>query len=494
MATRNIAAVDLGAESGRVLLARFDGRALSLQEVHRFPNRPMRLGGHRFWNILSLWDETLTGLRKARSVAGNLDSIGIDTWGVDYGLVGADGLLQGIPFQYRDARTNGVMEQVFAQIPREVLYRRTGIQVLPFNTLFQLYAHERMQPGALKQASRLLMIPDLLHSWLCGSQVSERTNASTTQCWDPTAGAWATDLLDRLALPTSMLPPVVHAGTVLGEVLPEWRGDLGAAQVIAPATHDTGSAIAATPIQRSGDWGYISSGTWSLVGVELQQPLMPAEAMTANYTNEGGVFGTTRFLKNVMGLWLLQECLRSFARAGHATDYDTLLADVDAVPAFAALIDPDDPRFLAPEDMPETINAYLLEHGRAALSAPAAFARCIMESLVLRYREVFQQVGALTGTPIRGVHVLGGGARNARLNQWLADARQMPVIAGPYEATAYGNALLQLVGLGELLSLQEVRAVAQRETTFIFSPRPDRHTAWDEAAQRFNAMTTERRS
>ncbi len=494
MATRNIAAVDLGAESGRVLLARFDGRALSLQEVHRFPNRPVRLGGHRFWNILSLWDETLTGLRKARSVAGNLDSIGIDTWGVDYGLVGADGLLQGIPFQYRDARTNGVMEQVFAQIPREVLYRRTGIQVLPFNTLFQLYAHERMQPGALKQASRLLMIPDLLHSWLCGSQVSERTNASTTQCWDPTAGAWATDLLDRLALPTSMLPPVVHAGTVLGEVLPEWRGDLGAAQVIAPATHDTGSAIAATPIQRSGDWGYISSGTWSLVGVELQQPIMTAEAMTANYTNEGGVFGTTRFLKNVMGLWLLQECLRSFARAGHATDYDTLLADVDAVPAFAALIDPDDPRFLAPEDMPETINAYLLEHGRAALSAPAAFARCIMESLVLRYREVFQQVGALTGTPIRGVHVLGGGARNARLNQWLADARQMPVIAGPYEATAYGNALLQLVGLGELLSLQEVRAVAQRETTFIFSPRPDRHTAWDEAAQRFNAMTTERRS
>jgi rhamnulokinase len=359
MATRNVAAVDLGAESGRVLLARFDGSALSLQEVHRFPNRPVRLGGHRFWNILSLWDETLTGLRKARSMAGTLESIGVDTWGVDYGLMDGDGFLQGMPFQYRDSRTDGVMEQVFAQIPREVLYRRTGIQVLPFNTLFQLYSHEQMQPGALERAHRLLMIPDLLHSWLCGSLVSERTNASTTQCWDPLTEGWATDLLDKLALPTSILPPVVNAGTVLGEVLPEWRSDLGAARVVAPATHDTGSAIAATPIQLSGGWGYISSGTWSLVGVELSQPVMTVEAMAANCTNEGGIFGTTRFLKNVMGLWLLQECQRRWAREERAVDYETLLADVDTFPPFTALLDPDDPRFLAPDDMPQTINAYL---------------------------------------------------------------------------------------------------------------------------------------
>ncbi len=490
MATRNVAAVDLGAESGRVMLARFDGRQLSLEEVHRFPNRPVVVRGHRFWNILALWDDLLTGLRKARKLAGTLDSIGVDTWGVDYGLVDAQGFLLGAPFQYRDSRTDGVMEQVFARIPRDVLYRRTGIQFLPINTLFQLYAHERMQPGELAHAYRLLLVPDLLHSWLCGSLVTEQTNATTTQCWDPIAKAWTTDLLHQLSIPTTMLPLVVEAGTVLGEVLPELRGDLGAAKVIAPATHDTGSAIVATPVQFAHGWGYISSGTWSLVGRELARPVMTPEALAANCTNEGGVFGTTRFLKNVMGLWLLQECQRRWARDGHATDYETLLADVDAVPPFAALIDPDDARFLAPQDMPAAINAYLQDHAQAPLAAPAAFARCIMESLVLRYCEVFHQIGRLTGTTINAVHVLGGGARNERLNQWLADALDMPVIAGPYEATALGNALMQLVGLGELRSLDEVRTIAQNAPTRVFSPRTAGLAAWNEAAQRFGALVS----
>jgi rhamnulokinase len=269
------------------------------------------------------------------------------------------------------------------------------------------------------------------------------------------------------------------------------RRDLGTVRVVAPATHDTASAIAATPAQRAGGWGYISSGTWSLVGVELQHPIMTLEALAANFTNEGGVFGTTRFLKNVMGLWLLQECQRGFARAGHVMDYDTLLADVDGVPPFAALIDPDDPRFLAPEDMPAAINAYLLEHGQVPLQAPAVFVRCIMESLVLRYREVFQQVRGLSGAIINEVHVLGGGARNARLNQWLADALAVPVIAGPYEATALGNALMQLVGLGELRSLQEVRTIAQHAPVLVFSPRFAQLETWNEAALRFSAMTGE---
>nr|MBA2677690.1 rhamnulokinase [Ktedonobacteraceae bacterium] len=401
----------------------------------------------------------------------------------------AQGFLLSLPFQYRDSRTDGVMEQVFAQIPRDVLYQRTGIQMMPINTLFQLYAHERMQPGALTSAFRLLLMPDLFHNWLCGSLVSERTNATTTQCWDPKSGAWATDLLDRLKIPTTLLPSVVEAGTVLGEVLPEWRSTLGRSQVIAPATHDTGSAIAATPVQQSGTWGYISSGTWSLVGVELQQPVMTTEAMAANFTNEGGIFGTTRFLKNVMGLWLLQECQRLWAQTGHSSDYDTLMADVDAVPAFAALIDPDDQRFLAPQDMPAAINAYLREHGQASLQAPVAFVRCIMESLVLRYCEVFRQIKELTGANVESVHVLGGGARNTRLNQWLADALDVSVIAGPYEATAYGNALMQLVGLGELHTLQDVRAMAQKEPTMLFSSRPERH-AWREASQRFRSMIT----
>lgn len=490
MTTRTIAAVDLGASSGRVLLARFDGQQLRLEEVHRFLNRPVLLRGHRFWNMLSLWDETLTGLRKAASLAGTLDSIGVDTWGIDYALVDASGFLLGNPFQYRDSRTDGVMEQVFARIPREVLYQRTGIQMLPFNTLFQLSAHEHLQPGELAHAYRLLLIPDLLHSWLCGVLVSERTNATTTQCWDPSAGSWARELFEQLELPTSMLPPVVEAGTLLGEVLPYLRGDLGAVRVIAPATHDTGSAIVATPVASSGGWGYISSGTWSLVGVELAQPVMTAEALAANCTNEGGVFGTTRFLKNVMGLWLLQECERYWARVGQVTDYETLLADVDGVAAFAALIDPDDARFLAPPNMPAAINTYLVEHGQAPLQAPAAFARCIMESLVLRYQEVLQQISTLTGTRITSVHVLGGGARNALLNQWLADALALPVIAGPFEATALGNALMQLVGLGELHTLSEVRAVAQQVSSQIFPPRTAQCAAWHEAAQHFSTIIT----
>ena len=314
--TRNIAAVDLGAASGRVMLARFDGQKLSLEEVHRFANQPVTVRGHRFWNILHLWHEVQVGLRKAHMLVGTVESVGVDTWGVDYALVNAHGLLLGQPFHYRDARTNGMMEQVFARLPRNELYQRTGIQVQPFNTLFQLYAHEQVQSGELAQAHRLLLMPDVLHSWLCGAMVTERTNATTTQCWDPLGSRWATDLLERVDIPTSMLPPVVEAGTVLGEVVPELREELGRVQVIAPATHDTGSAIVATPARSMSNWGYISSGTWSLVGVELAYPIMTAAVGDANFTNEGGVFGTTRFLKNVMGLWLLQECQRRWAQAG----------------------------------------------------------------------------------------------------------------------------------------------------------------------------------
>jgi rhamnulokinase len=488
MATRTIAAVDLGAESGRVMLARYDGRRLSLDEVHRFPNRPVMVRGHRLWNVLGLWDEMLSGLRKARQMSGKLDSIGVDTWGVDYGLVNSQGLLCALPFHYRDHRTGGVMEQIIARVPRETIYARTGIQFLPINTLFQLYAHQRQQPGELRDAQRLLLIPDLLHSWLSGEMVSERTNATTTQCWDPVAGRWATDLLDDLEIPTTILPLVVEPGTILGEVLPEWRGDLGAARVIAPATHDTGSAIAAAPVAQRAGWAYISSGTWSLVGAEFPQPLLSADALAGNWTNEGGVFGTTRFLKNVMGLWLLQECQRAWAREQHAQDYDSLLAESDNVPAFSALIDPDDPHFLAPEHMPHAINDYLQQHGQPSLQTPAAFARCIMESLVLRYCEVLRQLERMTGITISGVHVLGGGSRNTRLNQWLADAYGISVLAGPTEATALGNTLMQLVGLGELHTLTEIRAVAQRVPTQVFEPQAGKRVLWDDAAERFTTL------
>lgn len=488
MTTRNVAAVDLGAESGRVILGRFDGRQLRLEEVHRFANRPVIIRKHRFWNIAGLWDETLAGLRKARRLAGSLDSIGVDTWGVDYGLVDQHGFLLGLPFQYRDRRTQGVMEEVCSRLPREVIYARTGIQFLPFNTLFQLVVHEQMQPGVLAQAHRLLMIPDLFHHWLSGSLVGESTNVSTTQCWDPVAGAWAKDLLARLDLPTTMFPSVVEAGTPLGSVLAEWQEDLGSARVIAPATHDTGSAIVAAPFSEPDGWGYISSGTWSLVGIELPRPFISPEALAANYTNEGGAFGTTRFLKNVMGLWLLQECQRQWALNGQGIDYETLLADVAGSPAFAALIDPDDPGFLAPGNMPATVNTFLQVHRQAPLQTTAAFARCILESLVLRYCEVFRQMSILTGREIKGVHILGGGARNTSLNQWLADALGVPVVAGPYEATASGNVLMQLVGLGELQTLADVRSLARRTPTHLFEPQVAQQNAWDEAGERFRKL------
>lgn len=485
---RTAAAIDLGAESGRVMLAHFDGESLTLKEVHRFPNRPVMVRGHRFWNILALWDESLAGLRKARQEAGTLDSVGIDTWGVDYALVNSRGILRSLPFHYRDHRTDGVLERICARVSREDIYAHTGIQFMPINTLVQLFAHNEQLPGDLERAYRLLLIPDLLQSWLSGELVSERTNASTTQCWNPIAGHWATDLLQQLGIPVGMLPPVVEPGTVLGGALPEVQRDLGAVRVIAPATHDTGSAIAAAPASHVSGWAYISSGTWSLVGAELPRPIMSAEALSANWTNEGGVFGTTRFLKNVMGLWLLQECQRAWTREPGAMDYDTLVASTDDVPAHAALIEPDDPRFLAPDDMPDTINGYLREHGQPPLQSPAEFARCIMESLVLRYCQVLYQLERLTGTSIRVVHVLGGGARNERLNQWLADACGRPVVAGPVEATALGNALMQLVGMGELRTLSELRAIARRMPTRVFTPRPNHQGLWDEAAARFGAL------
>ncbi|GCE29623.1 carbohydrate kinase [Dictyobacter alpinus] len=488
MKQRIVAAIDLGAESGRVMVAHFDGEHFQLDEIYRFANRSIVVNGHRFWNVLSLWDEMLAGLRKARQTYGTLDSIGIDTWAVDYGLVDEQRLLLGQVFQYRDHRTDRLMEEVCARIGRERLYARTGIQFLPFNTLYQLYAQRLMQPDQLHYAHRLLMIPDIFHSWLCGSLEGERTNASTTQCWDPLAGAWARDLLQEVEIPAHIFPEVVEAGSILGDVLPALRNDLGQARVIAPATHDTASAIVAAPVSGKEHWGYISSGTWSLVGMELAHPVLSEVACQANFTNEGGVFGTTRFLKNVMGLWLLQECQRQWAREGHRIDYETLFAEADGARPFQALIDPDDPRFLAPENMLTTINVYLLEHGQQALQTPAAFARCIMESLVVRYCDVFRQACQITGRDLTCISVLGGGARNTSMNQWLADALGLPVMAGPIEATASGNALMQLVGLGELHDLKQVRQIASHAPIQTFFPRADQHASWDEAAERLHTL------
>ncbi len=497
MASRTVAAVDLGAESGRVMLARFDGGRCTLEEIHRFPNRPVFIRGHRFWNLPQLWQEILAGLRGAKTAAnGILDSVGIDSWAIDYGLVDQFGLLRGLPYAYRDHRTDGAMERVLARIPRASIYAQTGTQFLPFNTLYQLEAQERCLPGDLASAHRMLLIPDLLHAWLGGDLVAERTNASTTQCWNPNTRDWATELLAALELPTGFLPPIIEPGTDLGVVAPAIQAEIGMAHIIAPATHDTGSAIAAVPTlamsgMASPTWGYISSGTWSLVGVELATPVLTPAALAANCTNEGGIFGTTRFLKNVMGLWLLQECLRTWRERGDTWEYGEILAAAAREPAFVGIIEPDDPRFLAPDDMPATIMGNLRERGvtwSGTELSPPAIARGIMESLVLRSAQIFGEIADLTGASYQMIHVLGGGSRNRLMNQWLADCLGCPVMAGPAESTALGNALMQFVGLGELGSLADVRLIAQYAEVERFEPQPTQRASWQDALAHFNAL------
>jgi rhamnulokinase len=492
MSTRNVAAVDLGAESGRVMLARFDGASIRLEEAHRFPNRPVRVRGHLFWDVLDLWREILAGLRRARQIAGTIDSVGVDTWGVDYGLVDAQGLLMGLPYHYRDGRAAGLVDAFAGSIGREVIYTITGIQFLPFNTLYQLAAHAQQQPEQFETAHRLLLMPDLLHCWLSGEQVGEYTNATTTQLLEAQTQRWSSALAQAIGISERVLPPLVQPGTILGPALPEIQADLGAGvQVALPATHDTASAVAGIPVNGSANWAYISSGTWSLVGLELARPLISSAGLAANFTNEGGVFGTTRFLKNVMGLWLLQCCQRQWEAQGQPQPIAALLEAAAQEPPFAALLDLDDPTFLAPDDMPAAMNTWLIGHGQSPCQTPAAFARAICESLVLRSCQVLHNAAALSGQHVEVIHVVGGGSQNALMNQWLADAAGVPVVAGPAETTALGNALMQLVALGELESLAEVRlAAACSSTTRRFEPRPAEREQWGEAAARFEHIMT----
>ena len=499
--SRAMAAVDLGAESGRVMLARYDGARVMLEEAHRFANRPARIRGHLFWDLPFLWNETLSGLRAARLRSGRLESVGVNTWGVDYALLDDEGLPLGLPFAYRDARTTGVMDEVFDRIPRRRIYERTGIQFLPFNTLYQLAAHRRAQPRQLECATSLLLLPDLFHLWLCGEGVGEETNASTTQLWDPRAREWALDLAEAVPFSQTLLPSLVPPGTLLSALVPEVAAEVGPrVRVAVPATHDTASAVAAIPVlpedaaQTDGaGWGFISSGTWSLVGQELPAPSITDAALASNFTNEAGVFGTTRFLTNVMGLWLLQECRRAWNAehsASHAElTYNALVALAADAPPFGPLIDPDDATFLAPAQMPAAIHSWLLARGLQAPESRGALVRCIFESLVLRYREVFELTSTLTGRRVSCIYVVGGGARNSVLNQWLADATGRRVLAGPTEATALGNALLQLVAVGELSTIAEVRAVASRSSQVErFEPDARLRADWDASYDRFRAL------
>jgi rhamnulokinase len=468
-------AIDLGAGSGRALIGRVTATGLALEEVHRFAYAPRPVDGHLRWDLARLHAGLLDGLAAARAAAvtagASLTSVGVDAWGVDYGLVDRDGRVLEEPIAYRDARTDGVMDAVCARLTREAIFARTGIQFLPINTIYQLVAHVR--DGLPRDADRLLMIPDLCHLLLSGVRTGEYTNASTTQLLDPTTGDWHDPLFDALDLPRSIMPPLVQPGADLGPLRPALQAALGGPpiRVVAPATHDTASAVVGTPL-RAG-WAYISSGTWSLVGVERAAPLLSAAAAAANFTNEGGAGGTIRFLRNVMGLWLLEACRREWG--SEAPEHDALVAGAAALPRAAGVIDVEDLTLLNPPSMLEAIRTQLAGGGQAMPAEPAAVARVIFDSLALGYAKVVATIEQLTGTPIPGIHIVGGGSRNAYLNQATADATGKPVLAGPVEATAAGNLIVQAVAAGTLGSIADGRERLARAIPLrAFEPRTAR--------------------
>jgi rhamnulokinase len=476
-------AVDLGAQSGRVALGRFDGERLVVREAHRFPNVPVRTSATLHWDVLRLYDGALEGLRAAGREAERVDSVAVDSWAVDFGLIDRRGRLVGNPVHYRDTRRASAFSRVLEAVPPRELYERTGIQLLPINTLYELAAMAADRDPALEIADRLLLIPDLFHHWLSGAGVTEFTNATTTQCFDSRRGAWALDLLQKLEIPERIFPEVVPAGTVLaplaGDVAEETG--LGSARVVATATHDTAAAVAAIPFARP-DAAYISAGTWSLVGVELPEPVIDDRTFAANLTNEGGVAGRVRLLRNVTGLFLLHECLRVWAPSGSVSFAELVELARDATP-LRSLIDVDDPLFAVPGDIPGRVREFCRSTGQVVPDSRGAVARCILESLALKHAQVVDLLREAAGVAPQTLHMVGGGSRNELLCRLTADAAELPVVAGPAEATTIGNLLVQAIALGELSSLEEGRKVvrasfrAQR-----YEPRVSE--AWRDARER----------
>ncbi len=483
-------AVDLGASSGRVMAGAWDGARFALRELHRFPNEPVRLQGHLHWDVLRLWHEIKIGLaRYAAEAAGPPAGIGVDTWGVDFGLLDGAGRLLGNPYHYRDARTDGMPEQVDRAVAPAELYARTGIQRMSINTIYQLVSLRRAQDPQLAAAETLLLMPDLFHYWLTGRKVAEYTMATTTQMFDARERDWARPLLARLDLPVDILPAPVVPGTLLGALRPDLAAEVGlpgTPPVIATASHDTAAAIAAVPglDDRS---AYISSGTWSLVGVETDQPILTERARTLNFTNEGGVNGTICLLKNVGGLWLLQECRRAWQRAGRDYGWPDLLALAAEAPPLVSLIDPDAPEFLHPADMPAAIRDYCRRTGQPMPATVGALARCCLESLALKYRWVVTALEELVGRRLETIRVVGGGSQNALLCRLTADATGRVVVAGPVEATALGNVLVQAVATGALPDIAAGRravAASVPQTTY----EPAATPGWDAAYARFESL------
>jgi rhamnulokinase len=488
MSGRTFLAFDLGAESGRAILGTLaDGRCV-LREIHRFPNRMISLFGRLHWNVYALYEEIVKALKLAAAACPDgIESVAVDTWGVDFGLLAPDGSVLGLPFAYRDLRNLKAMDDFLAKCPRERVYEITGIQFLPFNSLFQLQALALENPGLLSRAADLLFMPDLISYFLTGRKMTEATIASTSQLIDPRTGTWSSELLAALAVNPSLFRDPVPPATVIGSLLPALAKEAGLPEipVVATASHDTASAVAAVPA-RSDDWAYISSGTWSLMGLEIPGPLITPRTLRHNFTNEGGIAGRIRFLKNVTGLWLIQQC-RKIWSAERPLSYDELQDLAETAPPFQAFIDPGAVDFLNPPDMPAAIRDFCRRTGQAVPETPAEIVRCALESLALKYRAVLEDLRSVASRPIARIHVIGGGSRHAALCRFTAGATGLPVVAGPVEATAFGNILGQALALGRIRSLDEIREVVAVSTDLTYY-EPGAISAWEAAYARFQEV------
>lgn len=483
--TSTYLAIDLGAESGRAILGHYEGERLQLSELHRFPNVPVTVPGDGLhWDVLRLWHEITTAIRLAAREHPQLAGLGLDTWGVDFGLLDRRGRLIANPYHYRDSRTDGMMAEAFRRMPREQIYERTGVQFMQINTLYQLLSMTVAQHPALDIAETFLTIPDLFNYWLTGRKACEFTIATTTQCYDPRARDWCGSLLAAMGLPRRLFPELVPPGTMLGLLRDELAEAVGAEAlpVVAPACHDTGSAAIAVPAEGEGH-AWISSGTWSIIGVDVPEAIITPQSFAFNLTNEGGLNGSFRCSKNVTGLWLVQECRHNWVAEGHHWSYAELMQFATDASPLVSLADPDASDFLKPGGMPARIRSYCARTGQPAPETPGAIVRCALESVALKYRWVLEKLEAVTGRRLEPIHIIGGGTQNKLLNQFTAEATGRTVIAGPVEATAIGNILVQALALGHIRSVAEARAIVRRSfTSQVYLPRS--RANWDVAYER----------
>lgn len=490
-AEQDYLALDVGASGGRLVAGRFDGARLQLEEVHRFANGGIWAGERFYWDLLGLWQEMLAGLRKAAGqFSDQVVSVGVDTWGVDFGLLGAGDELLANPRHYRDPHTDGVMERAFEVISREQIFEQTGLQFMQFNSLYQLLALQQADSAVLAAAERLLMIPDLFHWLMTGEKVNEFTNATTSQFFDPQKKDWATDLLSQLDLPGHLLGPVAAPGTRLGgfrKSVQELTG-LQGIEVVLPGTHDTASAVVAVPaaglLQAQPTWCYISSGTWSLMGMEIPAPIVNQDCLARNFTNEGGVGDSVRLLKNIAGLWLVQECRRIWNHEGCEYGWPDLVSQAAASEPLVSLINPDDASLVTPRDMPQAIIQLCETTSQPAPGTHGAIIRCALESLALRYRMVLNDLEQLTGATVETIHIVGGGTQNRLLCQMTADACNRQVVAGPIEATAIGNVIVQMVAQGAVASVRDGRELI-RNSFQMETYEPRQADPWDRAYEQF---------